>query len=129
LMDLFTVSKKSSGVAVRGNERGGHRQYASARGMRPDGTESTLSHGDRGFESRFPASWSSRSSPPRDGAPHRRRCCCRGPSRDRGQGHRTPRATAANEPGVVVVVGFWPGPESVNHSRLQRQSSEGFCAR
>jgi len=38
---------------VRGNERGGHRQYASARGMRPDGTESTLSHGDRGFESRF----------------------------------------------------------------------------
>src|SRR5712675_585731 len=40
--------------------------------MRPDGTESTLSHGDRGFESRFPASWSSRSSPPRDGAPHRR---------------------------------------------------------
>jgi hypothetical protein len=57
---------------VRGNERGGHRQYASARGMRPDGTESTLSHGDRGFESRFPASWSSRSSPPRDGAPHRR---------------------------------------------------------
>ena len=38
---------------MRGNERGGHRQYASARGMRPDGTESTLSHGDRGFESRF----------------------------------------------------------------------------